>query len=95
MWSENKVRIKDIAEELGLSTATVSNVVSEIDTVVIKEKDENNKYYKTEDGVHCTAGLGFKLIMNHNMVVSFEAAKALESNDGTGLWSNIGFNYLF
>ena len=27
MWNENKVRIKDIAEELGLSTATVSNVL--------------------------------------------------------------------
>lgn len=27
MWSENKVRIIDIAQELGLSTATVSNVL--------------------------------------------------------------------
>lgn len=27
MWSENKVRIVDIAEELGVSTATVSNVI--------------------------------------------------------------------
>lgn len=27
MWAEDKVRIKDIAEELGLSTATVSNVL--------------------------------------------------------------------
>lgn len=27
MWDEKKVRIKDIAEELGLSTATVSNVL--------------------------------------------------------------------
>ena len=27
MWDENKVRIIDIANELGLSTATVSNVL--------------------------------------------------------------------
>ena len=27
MWNENKVRIIDIAEELGVSTATVSNVI--------------------------------------------------------------------
>ena len=27
MWDENKVRIIDIADELGLSTATVSNVL--------------------------------------------------------------------
>jgi hypothetical protein len=33
--------------------------------------------------------------MNHNMVISFEAAKPFSANDGTGLWTNIGFNYLF
>ena len=27
MWDENKVRIIDVAEELGVSTATVSNVL--------------------------------------------------------------------
>ena len=27
MWDENKIRIVDIAEELRLSTATVSNVI--------------------------------------------------------------------
>ena len=27
MWDENKVRIADVAEALGLSTATVSNVL--------------------------------------------------------------------
>ena len=27
MWNENKVRIIDIAQELGVSTATVSNVI--------------------------------------------------------------------
>lgn len=44
---------------------------------------------------HCTAGLGLKLVMNHNMVISFEAAKPFSKNDGKDLWTNIGFNYLF
>lgn len=48
-----------------------------------------------EDSFHYTGGLGVKLIMNHNMVVSFEAAKAFNENDGSGLWTNVGFNYLF
>jgi len=48
-----------------------------------------------EDKMHYTAGGGVKLIMNHNMIVSFEAAKAMDKNDGNGLWTNIGFNYLF
>lgn len=48
-----------------------------------------------DDGLHSSAGCGFKLIMNHNMIVSFEAAKAMNENDGQGLWTNIGFNYLF
>lgn len=47
------------------------------------------------DSMHYSAGLGFKLIMNHNMVLSIEAAKAQNANDGTGLWTNVGFNYLF
>lgn len=50
---------------------------------------------KAATALHGTAGCGFKLIMNHNMVVSFEAAKALDERDGSGLWTNIGFNYLF
>jgi Hemolysin activation/secretion protein len=53
-------------------------------------------FYSGEaEHLHCTAGCGLKLVMNHNMVVSFEAAKAFSANDGTGLWTNIGFNYLF
>ncbi|MBQ0094806.1 MAG: BamA/TamA family outer membrane protein [Bacteroidetes bacterium] len=47
------------------------------------------------DDMHYTAGLGVKIIMNHNMVLSIEGAKALLKNDGSGLWTNVGFNYLF
>lgn len=59
--------------------------------------DEQNSagYTGNEKDMHCTAGLGIKLVMNHNMVVSFEAAKAFQKADGDGLWTNIGFNYLF
>lgn len=60
-----------------------------------KQTADDTVWSGNEDGIHCTAGCGFKLIMNHNMVVSFEAAKAMDENDGDGLWTNIGFNYLF
>jgi len=48
-----------------------------------------------EDAMHYTAGTGFKLIMNRNMVLSMEAARAFNVNDGSRLWTNIGFNYTF
>lgn len=52
-------------------------------------------YSGDKETPHCSAGLGIKLVMNHNMIVSFEAAKALSSNDGSKLWTNVGFNYVF
>ena len=61
----------------------------------IDEQKAAGLHSGNEDGLHCTAGAGLKLVMNHNMVLSFEAAKALDKNDGNGLWTNIGFNYLF
>lgn len=59
------------------------------------DKQKNSGFYGDEKELHCTAGLGFKLVMNHNLVVSFEAGKAFKKVDGDGLWTNIGFNYLF
>ena len=52
-------------------------------------------YSDKSESPHCTAGLGVKLVMNHNMVISVEAAKPFNTNDGSRLWTNIGFNYLF
>lgn len=61
-----------------------------------EQKRLGDKYYsETAEALHCTAGCGVKLVMNHNMVVSFEAAKPFNENDGNGLWTNLGFNYLF
>ena len=62
--------------------------------------DEQSKlgseYYSSDsESLHCTAGCGLKLVMNHNLVFSFEAAKPFNANDGSGLWTNFGFNYLF
>lgn len=56
---------------------------------------ESPIYSGVDEALHYSAGCGFKLVMNHNMVISFEAAKALRACDGDGLWTNIGFNYLF
>ena len=60
-----------------------------------EQKQFPGLYNGDEYRAHYTAGLGLKLIMNHNMVISFEGGKPFDKNDGTGLWTNIGFNYLF
>lgn len=52
-------------------------------------------YSGNDETIHKSAGLGFKLIMNRNMVISVYAARAFNSNDGKGMKTNIGFNYLF
>lgn len=61
----------------------------------LEEQKAALMYEGNEGRPHMTAGLGIKLVMNHNMVVSFEGGKPFDKNDGTGLWTNIGFNYLF
>ena len=62
-----------------------------------EQKEQNNPflYGGNESKPHFSAGLGIKLVMNHNMIISFEGGKPFDKNDGTRLWTNIGFNYLF
>ena len=66
-----------------------------LQTYRLEEQKTAGLYSGDEYAPHYTAGLGIKLVMNHNMVVSFEAGKPFSKNDGTGLWTNVGFNYLF
>ena len=61
----------------------------------IQDQKGSGLYAGDEMVPHYSAGLGIKLVMNHNMIISFEGGKPFDKNDGTGLWTNIGFNYLF
>ena len=54
-----------------------------------------NLYNDAKETPHCSAGLGFKLVMNRNMILSVEMAKPFSANDGNKLWTNVGFNYMF
>ena len=59
------------------------------------EKAEKVYYSGDQENVHMAAGCGLKLIMNRNLIVSFEMGKALDQRDGGKLKSFIGFNYIF
>ena len=46
------------------------------------------------EGVHASAGLGVKIVMNHNFIISCEYGKPFDKRDGKG-GLNIGTNYIF
>lgn len=45
-------------------------------------------------GVHASAGMGVKIVMNHNFIISCEYGKPFDKRDGKG-GINIGTNYIF
>lgn len=58
--------------------------------------DEEREMFFSEEkeSLHCSAGLGLKIAMNQNFIVSFDYGKALDKRDGeSGLY--MGLNYLF
>jgi hemolysin activation/secretion protein len=61
----------------------------------LAEQMTNAELYSGRDeSIHASAGVGLKLVMNHNFVISAEWGKPFNSQDGTdGL--NIGLNYIF
>ncbi len=52
-------------------------------------------YSDKKEVPHWAGGLGVKLIMNKNLVISAEFAKPFDKLDGAGMASYIGFNYIF
>ena len=51
-------------------------------------------YSGSGEKLHMSAGLGVKLVMNNNFIISVEGAKPLSSQDGP-FGMNIGLNYIF
>lgn len=62
---------------------------------VILHDNAFDSYSGDRDGLHASAGMGLKLIMNRNLIVSVEMGKALDKRDGEKMKPFIGFNYIF
>lgn len=60
----------------------------------MKASNDPEIYSGQPDGIHCSAGLGVKAVMNHNFIVSAEWGVPFDRRDGTNGF-NIGLNYIF
>lgn len=60
------------------------------------KENELSGLYSGEDydDIHASAGMGLKLVMNHNFIISVEYGKPFDKRDGKGSL-NIGTNYIF
>jgi hypothetical protein len=47
------------------------------------------------DKVHSSLGVGCKVAMNQNFIISVEMGKPLNSSDGSNMGTYINLNYLF
>ena len=63
----------------------------------LKSQKESNDliiYSGKNECIHASAGIGLKLVMNHNFVLSAEWGTAFSREDGTNS-IDLGINYLF
>ncbi len=60
----------------------------------IPAEDRSQIYSGLDERLHMSAGLGAKLVMNRNFIVSVEWAKPFARQDGSN-GMNIGLNYIF
>lgn len=66
----------------------------DVDYSLVPLVDRTN-YFTEEDGLHHAVGLGLKIAMNENFVVSADVGKAFNKQDHAGTGVYIGLNYLY
>jgi len=82
--------------DAGMVTRTIDVNVAEFGQYLVDTGESASSYLKEDpkDSPHVAAGLGLKIAMNENFVISADFGKALKAQDGnTGFY--IGLNYLF
>lgn len=61
----------------------------------LEHPEDDKLFTNSNESMHFGAGCGLKIIMNRNLIVSVDVAKALDNRDGQKLKTYIGFNYIF
>ena len=101
-WSNMELRIKLFSFDfIGQHWYAATNPFFDFGAVVqpyrldrMKLADAADIYSGNGERLHCSAGLGIKLAMNENFIVSAEGAVPFSANDGT-FGMNIGLGYIF
>ena len=61
----------------------------------LSEEDRTTFFREGKQGIHASAGLGFKLILNHNFVMSVETGKPFDKRDGDIFRVYLNTSYTF
>jgi len=75
------------------TTATLKSIMAGDRPIVYPNYEDC--FTGTNDGLHMAAGLGLKIAMNENFVLSADFGKAFKKEDNNGLGVYVMINYLF
>ncbi len=78
--------------DAGLVTSPIEVDVTDLENYL--EGSADDYYIGGKDKLHMAAGLGLKVVMNENFIISADIGKALKEQDGD-MEFYIGLNYLF
>ncbi|MEZ5018704.1 MAG: BamA/TamA family outer membrane protein [Bacteroidales bacterium] len=78
--------------DAGMVTSLIDVDVTDLEDYL--EGNADDYYIGGKDKLHMAAGLGLKVVMNENFIISADIGKALKEQDGS-MEFYIGLNYLF